>query len=361
MTDGAEKREFNPRKISPSRVNSLLSCGIAFEMKYLKGLPAEQSGSAALFGSVVHLALENWAPDRSQNLLHLMRQAWLDFADEKAPVLKGFIEQYQSLSAQAIRLEHEIREAWAAKGKESKAPRRTAEWKKSSVARDVAALMSRWAPTLTNESFYQFSEWDPLPSLYDESLVLAKRYESRWAHLPPTLHTEFAFDEPWRGFTLNGYIDSIELLVHPATGELQGVGVVDYKTYAKPPAEYKDWRQVTIYDAAVRALIARGALQLPVDLDTTPLYVGVDYVRWTPDWKDKDGNPFKSRCFWKVAEGDYERLERELNAYVNTVENRNFLPAEKGRNPDFCDYPSMCCLRSCAAAGGSSEPVEVVI
>jgi hypothetical protein len=237
----------------------------------------------------------------------------------------------------------------------------TAEWKKSAVAKDINALMGRWWDTLTRESYYRFNEFDPLPKLYDESLVLAKRYEQRWKHLPNAIHSEMEVNEPWRGFTLNGYIDSIELLLHPETKELQGIGVLDYKTYAKAPAEFKDWRQVVIYDAAIRSLVARGALQLPIDIDSVPLLVGVDYVRWTPEWKDDEGNPFPSRRFWQVTEADYERLERELNAYSNTVDGGNFLPAEKGRNPNFCDYPETCCLRNTLAAGGESTPVEVIL
>jgi hypothetical protein len=116
-----------------------------------------------------------------------------------------------------------------------------------------------------------------------------------------------------------------------------------------------------IYDAAIRSLVARGALQLPIDIDSVPLLVGVDYVRWTPEWKDDEGNPFPSRRFWQVTEADYERLERELNAYSNTVDGGNFLPAEKGRNPNFCDYPETCCLRNTLAAGGESTPVEVIL
>lgn len=48
-------QQFDPRRISPSRVNALVSCGIAFRMKYVEGLPEEVSGSSALFGSVIHL------------------------------------------------------------------------------------------------------------------------------------------------------------------------------------------------------------------------------------------------------------------------------------------------------------------
>ena len=358
----ADPQKFDPRRISPSRVNSLVSCGVAFRMKYLEGLPEELSGSAALFGSVIHLALEKWAvreidlstgemkEGRSQNLLHLMRQAWLDFGDEKAPVISEFIRAYQEISAEVIRAEHAAKVAWEAmprnKGKVSKAPRMTKEFKESEAAKKLNALYARWQKRLNEESFYRFKEeFDPLPKLYDESLVIAKRYQARWGHLPPAYHAELGFEEPWRGFTLHGYIDSIEPIIDRETGEQIGVGIIDYKTYAKEPAEHKDWRQVVMYDVAYRSLVERNAV--PALPEGQKLLIGIDYVR------------LGTRSFWEVGPADYDRLERELTAYVNTVEGGNFLPAEKGRNPDYCPYPSSCCLRNCVGAGGETKTVEV--
>ena len=346
--------EFNPRNLSPSRMNALVRCGVAFEMAYVKGLPEERSGSAALFGNVVHEALEKWAPNREADLLTLMRQAWLTTTEGTA--VNDFIGEYQALSVSAIKKEHEIREAWAAKGKVSKAPRMTKDWKESEVAKAIGKLMGRWNRRLNEESPWRFREADQLPSLYDESLVLSRRYQARFGHLPPALYTEFAFDEEWNGFRLNGYIDSIETLLDRETGELVGIGVVDYKTYAKPPAEHKDYRQVVMYWIVVRSLIERGVLAVP---EGVPILCGVDYVRWADSWEDEKGNPFPARRFWQMGAADEERLLREANAYLATVEAKAFLPAEKGSNPDFCAFPSQCCLRNCAAAGGEATPVAV--
>lgn len=350
MTDVA----FDPTRVSPSRLNSYVSCGISFRMKYIEQLPEERSGSAALFGNVNHRALELWGPDRSQDLTALMRAAWLTETeiDGKPSVVTEFIKEYQSLSVQAIKQEHAIREAWKLKGKESKKPRMTADWKKSEIGRKLAALQERWFERLNTESHWRFNEYDPLPSLYDESLVISKRYAHAWGHLPNSLYSEFKFEENFRGFTIIGFIDSVELLLDKVTKEILGVGILDYKTYGKEPAEFKDWRQVTMYDAVFRALVDRGAIQLPVSLDEVPLYVGIDYVRGAGLWEEP-------RRFWRVEEADYDRLERELNAYKAGVENDVFLPAEKGRNPDFCDFPSNCCLRCTSAAGGSSPRVEI--
>ena len=346
--------EFDPRKLSPSRMNALSKCGVAFDMKYVQGLPEERSGSAALFGNVVHEALEKWAPNREQDLLTLMRQAWLSITEGTA--VNDFLGEYQALSVAAIKQEHAIREAWAAKGKVSKAPRMTKDWKDSEVAKSIGKLMGRWSKRLNDESPWRFKESDQLPALYDESLVLSRRYQARWGHLPPALYTEFAFDVEWHGFRLNGYIDSIELLLDRTSGELVGVGVIDYKTYAKPPAQHKDYRQLVMYLIAVRDLVERGVFSLPTGV---PILVGVDYVRWNDQWVDEQGNPFPARRYWQMGDEDEARLLRECNAYLSTVEAKAFLPAEKGSNPDFCPFPSSCCLRNCAAAGGEAIPVAV--
>lgn len=352
---------FDPAKLSPSRMNALAMCGVAFAFKYLKKLPEEKSGSAALFGNVCHEALEDWAPNRNADLLTLMRAAWL--TSTEGTIVKDFIVQYQALSVEAIRFEHHIRESWAAAGKESKAPRRTKDWKESDIALKINSLLDRWMPKLNADSPWRFKERDQLPALYDESLVLAKRYEARWRHLPPALYTEFAFDLQWRGFRLNGYIDAVETLLHPETGELQAIGIIDYKSYGQVPAPQKDWRQFVMYDIAIRDLIERGQIVLPASIglnhNEIPLYVGADYLRWRDTWEKPDGKPFPSRTFWEMSEKDWDRLEREATAYKALCEAKAFLPANKSVNPDFCPYPSMCCLTTTAGAGGAAKSVEV--
>ena len=351
---------FEPTRVSPSRVNKLTECGIAFRMKYLDRIPEERNGSFALFGSVVHKALERWSTDRSQNLLDLMREAWIS-ETEKGPVVREFLQHYQAICVEVIKAEHAAREAYNSNprnnGKVCQAPRMTKHFKESAAAKKLYALLREWGPRLTAESPWEFTDRDPLAQFYDDSLVLAKRYEKQWSHLPPVIKTEFECQEPWRGFNLGPmYVDSIEPLISPA-GELLGIGVIDYKTYKREPAEHKDYRQLVMYDAAIRSLVERGAMDLPID--SVPLYVGIDYVRWAGvkcDWLSPEGN---SRRFWQITSDDHDRLERELIAYKGTVEAGNYLPAAKSTNPDFCDYGSLCCLRSTSHAGGCASPVEI--
>lgn len=357
---------FDPTKVSATRVNKLAECGVAFKMKYLDRVPEQRMGSFALFGSVVHEALEKWAVNREQDLLALMRQAWLSQTAE-ATVVRDFLAEYQKINVAVLHAEKAAREAFEKRNnKPSQAPRMTKHFKESKAAKDLARLLAVWIPKLDADSPWEFSSRDPLPQFYDDSLVIAKRYERRWKHLPPALHTEFAFDVPWRGFRLIGYIDVIELLM-TAAGELFGFGVKDYKTYRREPAEQKDYRQLVMYDVALRYLVNEGVIALPASLDSVPLYVGIDYVRYADvecDWKvlvpeGKENSGGNSVAWWKIGEADHDRLERELRAYRGTVEAENFLPADKGQNAEFCDYGSLCCQRSCEAAGGSAIRVEV--
>ena len=334
------ERHFDSSVIHSSSVQSLTQCGIAFEMRYVQGLPEEKSGSAALFGLVMHRALEWWATDRSQSLLLLVEVAWAEMV-EGTP-LAAFLGEYAAFSKDAIRLEAKIKKDWAAQSKESKAPRMTKVFKESSVSRAINELLMRYAPAMEG-SPWRFHEKDPLPGLYDESLVLAKRYESRYKHLPPVLYAEIKFAVPWRSFTLKGTIDSLELLRGPR-GEPSALLITDYKSYRHEPSEHKDYRQMVMYSVAVS--IMREELGIDPDL---PLYVGCDYLR------------LGTRTYWEMGPADFDRLERELIVFRSTCDQKLFLPAEKGRNPDYCPFPSHCCLTSTSAAGGRAQTVEVVL
>ena len=366
-----EERTFDPTVVSPSRVNKLDECGVAFKMKYLDRVPEQRRGSFALFGSVVHGALEKWTLDRSQDLVALMRQSWLTETAEAATV-REFLAEYQLISAAVLRAEKDAIETYNSDprniraGTTCKAPRMTKAFKESDAAKTMFRLLAQYADRMSADSPWEFTERDPLPSFYDDSLIIAKRYARRHAHLPTALHTEFHFTVPWRGFTLDGYIDEIEVIVSP-TGEIVGVGIIDYKTYRREPPEQKDRRQLVMYDVAVRWLVAEGQLGLPVSLDDVPLFVGIDYVRQADvecDWKvllheGEETSGGRSRAWWEMTEADHDWLERDLGDYCGIVTGGHFRPAGKGTNADFCDYGELCCLRNAQTVGGSSRRVEV--
>lgn len=338
------EENFDPTVIHSSSVQSLVECGVAFQMRYLERAPEETTGSAALRGLVIHRALEWWAPNRKADLAKLMDKAWEDYA-EGTP-LQAFLDEYRTLSAQARVFEQEIRDEWASRGKESKLPRLTKQWKESKVAGEIAALCARYAQVGGDR--FRFTESEPLPAIYDETMALAPRYQLRWKHLSAPIHTEIRFKVAWRGFTLKGTIDVVELLKDRRTGQ-PCLAITDYKSDAVNPddAPLKHWRQLCMYDVAAKHAIETGELELPKKAHGLRIVVGVDYVR-----------QFK-RKYRQMDAADHDRLERELTSFREIVSRGNFLPAEKGRRPDFCPYPSRCCLRNATEAGGKATEVQL--
>jgi hypothetical protein len=314
---------FSVTRVSPSRVGKYAECGLAFKFHYIDEVPLDRKGSAALFGSVAHKAREWWILDREQDLIPLMEKAWLEETNDE-PVIRAFLQEYQAISRRACRLEEEIRR----RRPELKAVRMSKDWKTSDVAAETNRMLGRWWTRLNEESRYEFSERDPLPALYDESLVLAWKYSDRWRHLPNALHSEFAFEFEWNGFTLNGKIDEIGRYLN-ADGEMLGYTVEDAKTYRRDWHQFRDSRQLAIYDLAIREYASKGILDL--DLEKYPVFPVVDLMRL--------GKKLK---FDPVTEAEHRRLLAELRMYQRGVEGEIFLPAAKSCNADFCDYAKVC-------------------
>jgi hypothetical protein len=301
-------------------------------MKYLEGRPEERSGSAALFGNVLHAALEKWNLNRSQSLVSLTASAWL--SETEGTSVNDFLGAYQSIVVQVMRAEKDACEAFLAKNKrETLAPRMTKHFKDSAACAKEKALLAQWLPRLNEESPWHFTERDPLPALYNESLIVAKRYAAKWHDRPAALVTEFGFDVKWHGFLLNGYIDSIE--PYRPVGADPGIVIQDHKTYRQEAALMKDWRQMVMYRVAFRDLAERGVEPFAsLDQKSLAVYCAADYVR------------LLTRKVWQVTKKDEERLLTELRMYEAGVAHGVFLPAQKNFNPDFCPYPSNCCMNT---------------
>lgn len=332
----ATDTSFDSTLISASRVDQFLSCGAAFKFRYLDNRPAEVSGSSSLYGTALHRALETWAPDRSQQLSKHLAAGWLH-ATQGTPVAE-FLTELAPLSERADELCDDILK----RRPDIRVPRMTKDYKSSAVAKEIEQLVKKWLPAL-DESPWRFTERDPLPSLYAESFRSLARYEKKWMHLPPPYQTEFEFRVNWRGFVLRGHIDTLEPIIDHETGLIEYFGIVDYKTYKQEPAEFKDWRQLVIYNVAFEEMVELGIFPEP----GAPVLCGIDYVS------------LRERRFWQVTEEDEERLYAELCAYKQRVDAGQFLPACKSTNTDFCDYPSVCCLKTLEGVGGGMTRVEV--
>jgi hypothetical protein len=344
------ERVFDPFRVSPSRINAMLSCGVAFKLKYIDRVPEESSGSAALFGSVIHRALEWWAPDRTQDIVPLVEKAWKDCVEGTAAI--PFLKEYQEMSRRVIRVKHKIAQDFEKKNKRPcKMVTMTNDWKKHPIRKEVDALVARHHPLIEADPafIWTFTENDPLPSLYDQSLPLAKRYAAKWSHLPAPIYVEFEADCTWKCWDFTCRIDVVEPLIERATGEVKALGITDYKTYAQESPPQKDWRQGAMYDRGVAQMIEDGRLEIPEEYADLPIWVGFDYVK------------LGERKYRQYSEPDFERLDHELTLYSQRITNGDFLPADKNRNPNFCPYPSQCCLTSTAAAGGLAEPKEIAL
>ena len=341
---------LDPRRLSHSRLDSLLRCGKAFESHYVHGLPREMSGGAALFGTVFHTALEKWSLDRSQDLVAGVELAWL--LETRGTSVADFITAYAPMSVRTRALIDEILK----RRPDVKAPRMTKEFKDSKESRESYLLFRDWLPKLNASSDLRFTIRDPLPTLYDDSLVLADRYAKRMRHLPTSLVTEFEFSVEWQGFTLVGHIDSIEPLIDRPSGELIGLAIVDYKTSKQPGAPLKYFRQLGFYDIAVEQLIERGAISVPDVYLELPRYPGIDWVRWTDAWL-----PIRKREFLVLGDRDRKRLREDCEAYSRMIENKIYLPAHTFTDAQYCDYGAACCLLSCSMAGGEAKTLEGVV
>ena len=318
----------------------------------MKHLPREVQGGSALFGTVMHAALEKWSLNRRTRLPSLVANAWLDVSGGTS--LLGFIREYAPIAQETKAVLAEIME----RRPEISQPRRTKDFALHDVSMRSHVLFRDWLPKLNEGSGYRFALNEPLPALYDDSLLLAERYEKRMKHLPPSLVTEFAFEIQWQGFWLSGYVDSIEPLVDRDTGEVVGVAVIDYKT-GQPRPIMKHYRQLAFYEIAVSQLVADGFLALPDFCQGLTFYPGVDWVRWDP--VDLERRSIEKREFLRFGHLDRKRIRQELEQYARGVEAEVFLPAHSRADAHFCDYGASCCLLSTSLAGGEARVLTGVV
>jgi hypothetical protein len=313
--------EFNPLKVSANRINSFLQCGVAFKYEYVDLIPQARSGSAALFGAVLHSALENWTPDRSQSLTKALTASWQTVTSD-TPVYE-FLKGYQEISFRARAEEDRIRKARP----EIKAVRMTKDWKNSDVSKEVQSYVSAHRMAM-EESPWRFTEKDPLPGLYDESFSIAARYEAANKDRNNTLCVEFNFEIPFYEFQLAGYVDAVEegttVLGEPC------YLITDYKSYRREPAPFKDYRQTVFYHIAWPTI----AESLGIDPLEKLVLSGCDYL------------VLGTREYRQYGFADVNKILSELRLYQSATSQGIFLPAEKGRNADYCAYPDRCCLTS---------------
>lgn len=317
---------IDPTIISPSRLTQYSECGRKFEFRYIDGIRPPRAPSRQLFGSVMHAAREVWVMDRSLDMVPLVKAAWAAEGAKDKP-LGTFLEAYESLSVAARMEQQQI----LMRRPELSNVRASKDWKESKIYGQILALLDTLSDAMEG-SVWSFTKTDPLPSLYDESITLARAYSNRWRHLPNALLVELGFTVPWRGFTLTGRIDDLTIFEHPRIGPF--LGATDAKTHREDPFAPKFADQVVLYRVALREAIAldRPGTEL-LDPDM-PVLCGIDAMRLYDQ-------PEAYRWF-EIDEKQERRLLRVLEQYKRGVENAVYTPAAVRCDNMGCGFKQMC-------------------
>lgn len=317
---------FDATIISPSRLSQFSECGRKFEFRYIDGIKPPRAPSRQLFGSIMHRAREQWVMNRNADMVPMVKAAWAEEGAKDEP-LGSFLAAYESLSVQA-RME---RATIGKRRPELKNVAASKDWKEHPLKLQIDELVASLADHM-KASVWSFTQTDPLPSLYDESITLARGYSDRWRHLPTPLMTEVGFTVPWHGFTLTGRIDDITLFEHPEIGQFYGA--TDAKTHKEDPFAPKFMDQGVMYRVAIREAITlrRPGLE---DLDPDmPVLVGIDAMRLY--------NQPEAYRWFEVDERQERRLLHVLMQYRRGIENAVYTPAAARCDNMGCGYREIC-------------------
>jgi hypothetical protein len=317
---------IDPTIISPSRLSQFSECGRKFEFRYIDGIKPPRAPSRQLFGNIMHAARERWVVDRRSDMVPFVKQAWREQGEKDAP-LGAFLADYEALSVRA-RAEKQI---ILARRPELKAVGQSKDWKENPVKAEIDALLATLALQM-EQSVWTFTDTDPLPSLYDESIVLARNYAARWRHLPNAMMVEAGFTIPWEGFTLTGRIDDVTLFEHPVLGSFYGL--TDAKTHKEDPFAPKMLDQLVNYRISFREAIALGRPGFEVFDPDMPVLCGVDAMRLY-----SDPNPYR---WFEITERQERRLLHVMRAYKRGVENAVFTPNAARCDNKGCGYKTIC-------------------
>jgi hypothetical protein len=319
-------RKIDPTIISPSRLGQFSECGRKFEFRYIDGIKPPRAPSRQLFGSVMHRAREQWVQNRKVDMVPFVKEAWVEQGQKDKP-LGSFLAAYEDLSVRA-RIE---KDTIAQRRPELKNVNASKDWKEHPLKLQIDALVAALHDRMEG-SVWTFTKTDPLPSLYDESISLARAYAARWRHLPDAAMVEVGFTVQWQGFTLTGRIDDVTEFQHPVLGRFYGL--TDAKTHQEDPFAPKFLDQCVMYFVAVREcmrLRRPGFERLDPDL---PFMVAIDAMRLYDEER-----PYR---FFEVDQAQEDRLLRVLQTYKRGVEHGVYTPNATRCDSMGCGFREMC-------------------
>lgn len=305
--------------MSASRLGTISRCGLAFEYRYIKGLPAPWDRARTLFGHAVHDGLQLWygyddepADHQAHDLAPLVLAQWERLLPPKIwadlQVLRDMDEECEAVAA-AILFKRPM----------LKAPTQTQEYLTCEAVKEFVAKRAELVAVCDKFEEIKWSKDEDPYKAYKLSAKLADQMQARWQHLPRPLAVERPFALEIEGFRVRGRLDQLRL--DPAWGTGEAVPrLVDVKTIASPMTQMEAFLQSFLYVEAVCA-----APDLP-DTNEVAFYLARHN-------KYQQGKVVRER-HRKVA-------KRILNGRARAIATGAFEPSY-GHWCKLCDYSDIC-------------------
>lgn len=142
---------------------------------------------------------------------------------------------------------------------------------------------------------------------------------------------EYYFEIPINEkYSVNGIID---LIAH----NKKDLWIIDYKTAKEPYSSFKVKTdiQTILYSYAFRELIKQGKIELNKDKEDA-----ICFVLFTKDYDNYTGDiHFHKR---KVEEWEYEKMLFIIQGFINTIENKAYIPNYSDEGCKWCPYKKEC-------------------
>lgn len=235
---------------SASRLGLASRCGLAFEYKYVKQLPAPFDRGATMFGHAIHDGVQEWygMDDKpndftQQDLAPIVLAQWERLLPE--PIWQQVLE---------LRDLDEEREAVAAAIKfrrpTLKAPTQTKEYLESEAVRVFGEKHRAMIETCDARPDVKWPKDEDPYKAYRKSAEIADKMQARWQKKPRPIAVERPFSIEIEGFRVRGRLDQLRQDPHPNTGE-QLLCNVDIKTGRNALTQMEAFLQAFIYCEAI--------------------------------------------------------------------------------------------------------------
>lgn len=245
---------------SASRLALAGRCGLAFEYRYVKKLPAPYDRSSMMLGDAIHNGTQDWyeLPDdgfKTAELAPLVAAWWEKLMP---PSIWKIVSQLLTLEEECAAVEAAVK----FQRPELKAPRQTKAYLESEAAQKFAAIREQVVALADVLPDVKWSKTEDPYAAYMKSMVMAREMQARWQPKPRPVVVERPFNVEIAGFKVRGRIDQVRMDPIPATGEVEPC-MVDIKTGQQVMSQMEAFLQSFIY--------IRACLEDPEIPDTTKI------------------------------------------------------------------------------------------